>query len=217
MKGLGGLGLSDVNSAIRKPRSNASRRPRNDSQVLLDYQDNSSLSSTPPLDDVNKGSNDVKYEYNSISPQKEIDLNICSSKASFFNEVESESVKNVVSNVDGEFADSDEASNNCSFRGSNEQRHSGVNYKTHSESAIAPANWKSVSEVGHGDVPLDALDNENKVKKVKLKVGGVTHTVHAKSISDGASVVGSSTTKSSRISDAPRPRRKYIQVSRCTC
>lgn len=46
-------------------------------------------------------------------------------------------------------------------------------------------------------------------KKVKLKVGGVTRTINAKSASDGASAVGSSSTRSSRF---PDPQQKLIEV-----
>lgn len=209
------MGFSDVNSAVRKKRSNTFRRPRNDSQVPLDYHDISSLSSTPPSDDLSKGSSDDNNDFGSISQKKEINLNECSTRASFSNVAEYESAKNVIKNEDGGFADSDEASNSGSFRGSNEQRNIGVDSGRSSKGVLAPANWKSTSKVGrHTEVVSDGLDNENKVKKVKLKVGGVTRTIQAKTISDGASAVGSSTTKSSRISDGPRPPQKLIQVFR---
>ncbi|KAH7542953.1 hypothetical protein FEM48_Zijuj02G0130100 [Ziziphus jujuba var. spinosa] len=211
MEGYGSLGFSDVNSAVRKKRSNTFRRPRNDSQVPLDYRDISSLSSTPPSDDSSKGSSDDNNDFGSVSQRKEINLNQCGSRASFSNLAESESAKNVIKNEDGGFADSDEASNDGSFRGSNEQRNSGVDSRRSSKGVLAPANWKSTSKVGHSEVASDGLDNENKVKKVKLKVGGVTRTIQAKTISDGASAVGSSTTKSSHISGSPRPRQKLIQ------
>lgn len=42
----------------------------------------------------------------------------------------------------------------------------------------------------------------SKFKKVKLKVGGVTHTIHAKGVSEGPSLAGSSSTKSSHSSDS---------------
>lgn len=208
MEGFGGLGVSDVSSAVRKKRSNASRRPRNDSPLPLDYRELSSLS------DVSKGSSDENNGYGSVTRKKEMSLKLCSSRASFNNNAESESAKDMIKNEDGGRVDSDEASNNGSFLGSNEQKHSAVNSKRCSKGVLAPANWTSTSNVGHLEAVSDDLDNENKVKKVKLKVGGVVRTIHANSISDGASAVGSSTTKSSRISDAPRPRQKIRQVSR---
>lgn len=42
----------------------------------------------------------------------------------------------------------------------------------------------------------------SKLKKVKLKVGGVTHTIHTKGVSEGSSLAGSSSVKSSHSSDS---------------
>lgn len=64
------------------------------------------------------------------------------------------------------------------------------------------------SKPGPSEVQSDGQDNLNKVKKVKLKLGGVTRTLHAKS-SDGASINGASV-KSHRAADAPRPRQKLL-------
>ncbi|RWR95610.1 INO80 complex subunit B-like protein conserved region [Cinnamomum micranthum f. kanehirae] len=63
-----------------------------------------------------------------------------------------------------------------------------------------------VSSSGVGDRGDSSLSHENKLRKVKLKVGGVTRTIHAKSPSDSASPY----TKPSRSSDAPRQRQKLI-------
>lgn len=212
MEGVGSLGFSDVSSSVRKKRSNTFRRPRNDSPLPMDHRDLSSLSSTPPSDDVSKGSSDDNIDCGSVSRRREINVNHCSAGASFSNIAESESAKNAIKNEDGGFAESDEASNNGSFRGSNDQRHGGVDSRRCSKGVLAPANWKSTNKLGHVEVVSDGLDNENKVKKVKLKVGGVTRTIQAKTISDGASAVGSSTTKYSRISDAPRPQQKVLRT-----
>ncbi|KAJ9180341.1 hypothetical protein P3X46_008599 [Hevea brasiliensis] len=115
---------------------------------------------------------------------------------------------NIMKPEDGGFGESDEASNNGSFRGSNEQRHSGVDSRRCSEGVLAPANWKSTSSLGQSRVVSDGVGNDNKVKKVKLKVGGVIRTINAKSASDGASAVGSSSTRSSRF---PDPQQKSIE------
>lgn len=56
----------------------------------------------------------------------------------------------------------------------------------------------------------DGAGNEKKLKKVKLKVGGVTHTIPTKSNSNGASAGGSST-KASRSSDTSRGRVRLVQ------
>nr|XP_023894082.1 uncharacterized protein LOC112006004 [Quercus suber] len=210
MEGFGSFGLSDKSSAVRKKRSNTSRRPRNDSLLPSDYHDVSPLSSTPPSDNVSKVSSDENNEYGSVSRKKELNLNQCTARALSVNIGEAESGQNMIKNEDGGFGESDEASNNGSFRGSNEHIHSGVESKRHSEGVLAPADWKGTSKVGHFGVVSDGLENENKVKKVKLKVGGVIRTIHSKSISDGASGVGSSATKASRISDAGRLQQKLI-------
>lgn len=66
--------------------------------------------------------------------------------------------------------------------------------------------------VGHGVVSDDVENDNNKVKKVKLKVGNVTRTIHTNSTSEGASGVGSTSSNSSRISDAPQTRQRLLQV-----
>ncbi|XVF05941.1 hypothetical protein REPUB_Repub06bG0005300 [Reevesia pubescens] len=168
MEGFGGLGFSNVSSATRKKRSSTYRRPRSESQPHSEFNDVSSLSSTPPSD------------------------------------------SNLMNVEDGAYEESDEASNNDSFQGSNDRRHGGIDSKRSSEGVLAPTNWKSTSMVGSFGIVSDGQANEKKVKKVKLKVGGVTHTIDAKSASDGTSGVGSSSTKSSRFSDAPRSLQKSI-------
>lgn len=57
----------------------------------------------------------------------------------------------------------------------------------------------------------DSVLNEHKLRKVKLKVGGVTHTIHAKSTSESAG--SGHYVKSSRSSDGSRQHQKtYLQV-----
>ncbi|CAI0459639.1 unnamed protein product [Linum tenue] len=109
------------------------------------------------------------------------------------------SENNAMKAEDGGFVESDEASNNgslTSFRGSNEQRHGVTDSRRCSEGVLAPVNWKNSS--GNFEAASDGGGtNGNKVKKVKLKLGGVTRTINANSASDGASAVGPSSTKSS--------------------
>ncbi|CAN6724521.1 unnamed protein product [Malus baccata var. baccata] len=205
MEGFGGLGFSDVSSAVRRKRSNTSRRPRNESQLPLDCRDN--VSSTPS-EDVSKS--DENNNGGSITRKKNIDLNLCSARASFSNILEAGTVQNMDNSEGGGSGESDESSNDGSFRGSDEHRHRGIESKRSSKGALGPANWKSSNNVGPFGVVSDCSENENKVKMVKLKVGGVTRTIQAKSSSDGASAVGPSSVKSSRILDTPRPRQKLI-------
>ncbi|KAK4595404.1 hypothetical protein RGQ29_013740 [Quercus rubra] len=150
MEGFGSFGLSDKSSAVRKKRSNASRRLRNDSLLPSDYHDVSPLSSTPPSDNVSKVSSDENNEYGSVSRKKELNLNQCTARASSVNIGEAESGQNMIKNEDGGFGESDEASNNGSFRGSNEHIHSGVESKRHSEGVLAPADWKGKSKMEPG-------------------------------------------------------------------
>lgn len=212
MEGFGSFGFSDKNSAVKKKRSNTSHRPRNDSQLPSDCRDIWSLSSTPLSDNVSKVSSGENNGHASFSHKKEINLNQCSTRPLSINIAEVESGRNGNGGGTGE---SDEGSFNGSFRGSNEQVHSVVDSKRHSEGVLTPADWKGTSKVGLIGAVSDGLEYENKVKKVKLKVCGVTHTIHSKSISDGASGVGSYSTKASHISDAPWLQPKLIgQVSR---
>ncbi|PQP96113.1 uncharacterized protein Pyn_37867 [Prunus yedoensis var. nudiflora] len=208
MEGFGGLGFSDVTNAVRKKRSNTSRRPRNESPLPFDNRD--TMSSTPPSEDVSKLSSDDNNDYGSITQKRDINLNLCSARASFSNIIEAESAQNMNRSEGGVSGESDEASNDGSFRGSNDHRHREIDSQRSSKGALAPANWKGTNKVGPLGVVSDCSENENKVKMVKLKVGGVTHTIQAKSTSDGASAVGLSSIKSSHISDAPRPRQKLI-------
>lgn len=208
MEGFGGLGFSDVANAVRKKRSNTSRRPRNESPLPFDNRD--TMSSTPPSEDVSKLSSDDNNEYGSITQKRDINLNLCSARASFSNIIEAESAQNMNKSEGGGSGESDEASNDGSFRGSNDHRHREIDSQRSSKGALAPANWKGTNKVGPFGVVSDCSENENKVKMVKLKVGNVTRTIQAKSTSDGASAVGSSSIKSSHISDAPRPRQKLI-------
>ncbi|KAF5934057.1 hypothetical protein HYC85_030228 [Camellia sinensis] len=232
MESLGGFGFSEMGRTVRKKRSNSSRRPRNDSQPLPDYRDNSSLSSTSPSDDVSRISSDDNDGHGTNYWKKELNLNQCSSKASATNLVEGETTLKI-SNEDAGCRGSDGAH----IKSNSEWEHSGIDSKRCSEGVLAPANWKSVSKVkglelqsrtidaqisrrisdtytsgpsGQSEVASDGAASDNKVKNVKLKVGGVTRTIHTKSMSVGASLGGSSSMKYSHSPDASRPRKKLI-------
>ncbi|KAJ6306015.1 hypothetical protein OIU76_003144 [Salix suchowensis] len=104
----------------------------------------------------------------------------------------SEPTVNMMKNDDGGFGEFDETSNNGSFRESNERKHSEVDSRRLSEGVLAPANWKSTSNsLGYVGDFSDGVGNESKVKKVTLKVGGITRTITERPASDGASAVGS--------------------------
>ncbi|KAK4406926.1 hypothetical protein Sango_0273600 [Sesamum angolense] len=143
--------LEGVGVAIKKKRSQTSRRPRPEAQSLPDQ---SPLSSTPVSDDMSKVSSDENIG-DGNSGGKMFNLNHCVSRSL------------PVSASD-------------------------------SGSTVILSNGAS-----------DGAGNENKLKKVKLKVGGVTRTIQTKSSSNGASGSGSSA-KTNQSSDNARPRQRPI-------
>lgn len=226
MDEFGGSRYNGITNPVRKKRTQTYRRPRPDSQPLDEGHDNSPLSSTPPSDDLSKVSSEENASGDTNSRRKELNLNQCVSK--FPSTAGAESEKLYEKNKkDGGF---NAFYNKVSGR-------SGFNNRRSSEGVLAPANWKNSSKLkdgfeseprnvdiyggrngeslssGQAGVSLDGSGNENKVKKVKLKVGGVTRTIQANTASNGA-VGGGSSSKSSRSSDASRLRQKQnLQVS----
>ncbi|XP_042492480.1 nucleolar protein dao-5-like [Macadamia integrifolia] len=233
MESFGGSSLEGVGSTVRKKRSNTFRRPRPDSQPFPDTRDHSPLSSTPTSDNVSKVSSDENTGYDASSRKKEFNLNQCTRMLSS-SRADGEMARKKVRKDEETFDEYDRFYGNGSSKGSNDNGRSGSDSKRFSEGVLAPANWKSTNKVKEsselqlrktdsrigsgksgesrntGGVSSDGIGNESKLKKVKLKVGGVTRTIHAKSTSDIASGGGSSSIKSSRSSDAPRPRQKLI-------
>ncbi|PNY09590.1 INO80 complex subunit B [Trifolium pratense] len=197
MEDLGSTRFDGISNAVRRKRSQTSRRPRPDSQPVHDPEGHelSPSSSTPQSEDPDKVSSDENDGYdNTGSKRKEFNLNHSVSQQS-------------------------------SATG-----RSGLQNRRSSEGVLAPANWKGSSSKlkdsidseskdadiyggrnaessGQFGVSQDGLGNESRVKKVKLKVGGVTRTIQANSASNSASGSGS-TSKSSRLSDGSRPRQK---------
>ncbi|XP_022770802.1 calponin homology domain-containing protein DDB_G0272472-like [Durio zibethinus] len=205
MEEFSGSHFDGVNNAVRKKRSQTSRRPRPDSQSFAESQDNSPLSSTPPSDDVSKVSSDENAGGDANSKRKEFNVNQFVSRIS--SAVGFEVEKAHKRKKDGEF--------NAFYN--NEPRRSGSNSKRSSEGVLAPTNWKRTSKEkewlelesrnieiygGKNDEIQSSVQgavidvNESKVKKVKLKVGGVTRTIHANSTANGFPGNGSSTRKS---------------------
>lgn len=82
---------------------------------------------------------------------------------------------------------------------------------------LLPSSTQPLSNGSHDKrdnvVVSDGLESENKLKKLKLKVGGVTHTIHTKSRSDFSSGSSSSIQKSSCYVNGFTPNEKsHIQV-----
>lgn len=204
MEEFGATRFGILGSAVRKKRTRAARRPRPDSQSYEGH-DLSPLSSAPASDDASKVSSDDNIGGDINSRRKEFNLNQCVIRVSS-GAGDSEKLQKKVRRDDEAF---DELNDN-------EPGRSGFSNKRSSEGVLAPANWKNTSKApdnyggrtgesqgpGQSAMTLDGLGNENKVKKVKLKVGGVTRTI---STSNGTHESGSFV-KSSRALDSLKPR-----------
>lgn len=156
-----------IGTAIRKRRSQSSRRPR---------VDISSLSSTPPSDELSKVSSDETNGFD--SNRKEINLNQCASRVSS-SAIDSGKPSKRHKRVE-------EGINSLYYNGN----------KRSSEGVLAPANWKGTEKVkeesqwrardyNYSGKNGQSVGNENKVK-VKLKVGGFTRTIQTNTSSHSA-------------------------------
>lgn len=182
MEDLNSSRFEGIGNAVKKRRSH--RRPRPESQPLSDGRDVSSLSSTPPSDDVKPGSSDENSGGGDhSSKRKELSLSQCASRFPGPSGVEGENPVRKSKKVD---------------IGLDELYGDSSNHKRSSEGVLAPGNWRSTSREKESPEPQktmalnkkadegtgpsqDRLGNDNKVKKVKLKVGGVTRTIDANS------------------------------------
>ncbi|KAE8708690.1 receptor-like serine/threonine-protein kinase ALE2-like isoform X1 [Hibiscus syriacus] len=186
MEEFSGIRLNGVNNAVKKKRSRPCRRPHPDSQSFSESQDHLPLSSTPPSDDVSKVSSNESAGGDANSKRKEANLNQYVSKISPDTGFEVEKTHKRKKEDRGFNAFYD-----------NEPGRSGSNSKRSSKGVLAPANWKSTSkgkewsELESKDAEIQSSvqavtdSNESKVKKVKLKVGGVMRTIHANLAANG--------------------------------
>lgn len=159
MEGFGGSNF------VKKRRSVTSRRPRPDSQFVFEGRDASSYSSTPSSDNGSK-----------LSPEQNLGYPL---KLASVNNLEGLGSSRKVRKEERKYGDVSGFYGNESSRGG--QSGSGSDLKRYREGVLAPANSKNSGSV-------TALGNswsvENKPKKVKLKVGGVTRTFHPKPSSE---------------------------------
>lgn len=223
MEESSGAHFGGINNAIRKKRTQPFRRPRLDSQAVSENRELSPLSSTPS-DDVSKISSD-ENGCDANPARKEFNLNQVMSRPALYAD-ESEKPHERSKKEDGGFS---------AFY-NNDLGRSGGNNKRSSEGVLAPANWKSASRVKEGleselrnadvyggrnceshglgklEVILDGLQNETKVRKVKLKVGGVTRTIHSNSTPDRVHGDGFSTQISRSIDDSRSRQKQNLQV-----
>ncbi|MCL7037096.1 hypothetical protein MKW94_030254 [Papaver nudicaule] len=203
MEGLKGCALDSAGNSIRKKRSNMPRRPRADDITGYDSTSRSALG-VSAVDRVGGAA-----EFGGFKRSR---------------------------TDDGASREHGDGSSRGHFENGGG---SGSDFVRCSKGSLAPANWKSVKSVeesldlhsrkkdnsagnvrivesrslGNSGVNSDGLGNENKLRKVKLKVGGVTHTIHTKPALNGASGDGSgssSSMKTSQSVDASRPRKKLV-------
>lgn len=224
MESAGGSGSGQAAACVvKKRRSSSVRRPRQGSPLHFGSRDPSSLSSTPSSDNTNKFSPDDSSGYDGSSRRKEIYLNYPLPKVaslSKFDDSTPSRKKKKDDRARGEF-DAHYASSSLRDHGPN-----APDAKRSSEGVLAPSNWKGSSkykensemkspspeQYGHNlhqSAGSSGASVESKLKKVKLKVGGVTRTIPAKSNIETGNI-GSSFIKYSRSSDASRHRSKII-------
>ncbi|KAK9685008.1 hypothetical protein RND81_10G249400 [Saponaria officinalis] len=189
-----------IGIAVRKKRTHTFRR-RPESQSVSDGRDISSLSSTPPSDDVRAGSSDENFGGGGSSRRKELSLSQCVSRFPGASVPETEKTVKRNKKVD---VGLDELYGNSGFGDGAEQGRTGMSQKRSREGVLAPANRKSTSVEPHKTMTLSTKTEDisgppdglgsGTVKKVKLKVGGVTRTINANSSSK--SLLASDTTSS---------------------
>nr|GLL30589.1 uncharacterized protein LOC109191262 [Ipomoea trifida] len=173
-------------SSTRKRRSSIPRRPRPDIQLFSGSYDPSPLPSTPVSNDVGRISSD-ETDGDVNSGGKIFSLTQCISRGSPATIPECENPNKKIK---------DDLGSRVSYG------NGGLGDDTHHQRSPT----RQLGTIRNG------VGNDNKLKKVKLKVGGVTRTIQAKNGSHGASGSGSST-KSSRPSDASRSRQKLTLQS----
>lgn len=223
MEELGGAWFEGIGNAIRKKRSQTLRRPRSVSLQFHENRDWSPLTSSLPSDDVSKASSDENTGGGINSGRKDLNLNQCTLKGSanrageYTHKIIKDDVSSSLSYGNGGFQDGPDEGG------------SGLNQRCSSEGVLAPVNWKGMSSLKGGfklqpmNVGIhvgsnggsqssansagNGIGNGKRFKKVKLKVGGVTHTIQTKLDSDGVLGSGPSTTSTS---DAPQSRHKLI-------
>lgn len=176
MDELTGPRFEGIGNTVRRKRTQTSRRPKPEVQALPENHDQASLSSTPS-DDAGKISSD-ENAIDANPKRKVFNLNQCVTRT------EGEFSHKRVKTEDGRY--NNPLHSNGGSIDANEEAQRGINHKQHTNSRVSD----------------DGSVNENKLKKVKLKVGGVTRTIQPKS--------NVATSKKAGSSDAPRPRPKLI-------
>lgn len=188
MDNYGSFGLNTISQPSRKRRSNLHRRPTNEYDYPQEYRDSISLSSTPS-DHVSDAPSEGNVVNDAVNQRKGLfDEGI--SSASYTNLADAETMNKGYD--EGEVFDDT------------------IDIKRSVEDNPAESCWKNLKVNDNKIVvggphsgPIRAASDGigNKFNKVKLKVGGVTHTIHARSNSDGSSADGTSSAKSAPLND----------------
>nr|GMD83879.1 ABC transporter F family member 4-like [Ipomoea batatas] len=167
----------------RRKRSNLYRRPQNDSHSPPDYCGSSSMSSTLPSDSQSKASSGDNVDHGAVSG------------ASYSNVNEPEYYPNTGVKETHEFSAKNDS------QGMHPTRLIKDNQATPTVSGVETGGMiTSDYHSGQSGVVSHGVESNSKVKKVKLKVGGVVRTIHT--------VAGPSLTKSSSSSSVPHQRHK---------
>ncbi|XP_016470168.1 uncharacterized protein LOC107792467 [Nicotiana tabacum] len=177
----GGTRFEGINATVRKKRSHMLRRPRPEILVFHESRDQSPL--TLVSDDVGRVSSDENTG-DADAGRKMFNLNHCMSRGS-------------ASRVDEDYTVKKNKDTGSSLLYSN----GGPGDDTYSRKG---------SSLRKSGTVQDGVCNDNKLKKVKLKVGGVTRTIQTKTDSHGA-YGGGLSTKSARALGASLPRQKLAQ------
>ncbi|KAM0947588.1 putative INO80 complex subunit B-like region, Zinc finger, HIT-type, INO80 complex, subunit Ies2 [Dioscorea sansibarensis] len=223
MEAFGGSEFSGA-SVGKKRRSIPSRGRRSDFQILLEGTKCSPHLSAPSSENASK----ISLE---SSLGDDPSLNKSSQRMVSINKINGTGLSKRCKKSEGRSGDVGGFYRNDSTRaghsGNNEPRRNGSDSRRCSEGVLAPANWKSTSNIRkkhvlqatvseasitkNGDgysldhsVGGSSGSGENKPRKLKFKVGGLLGTMHAKSNTDNAS------TKSSHPLNVSWHRQKHM-------
>ncbi|XP_055818040.1 uncharacterized protein LOC129887106 [Solanum dulcamara] len=174
----GGSRFEGLNATVRKKRSLMLRRPRPEKPFFHEGRDQSPL--TPVSDDFGRLSSDENTD-DANAGRKMFNLNHCMSRGS-------------ASRVDEDYSFKKSKDGGSSLLYSNGDP-GDFTYSQLGSSLRQPGNVQ------------DGIGNDSKLKKVKLKVGGVTRTIQTKTDSHGTYGGGLSTTNA-RALDGSLPRQK---------
>ncbi|KAG6421851.1 hypothetical protein SASPL_118410 [Salvia splendens] len=180
MDSHGDSGSNTTRRTSRKRRSNLNHRPSNESESPQENRDSISLSSTP--------SDHVSDAPSAGKESSTTSLNLC----------DAESVHKI-------YDEENTLEDSTDLKSCGDDNPAGASLNS------TQMKDDKMSERATGDYhsePLGAASDGtgNKVNKVKLKVGGVTHTIHTRSSSGSSSIAGTFATKPS--SDANYPLSK---------